>query len=314
MPLKNDILAELLKNNDYVSGENLARKYDKSRAAVWKAVKSLANDGYKIDAVTNKGYRLYESNDVTSQESIQSKLKSNAQVLYYPCVDSTNNVCKKLLAQGKEGVFLVVSDQQTAGRGRQGKTFVSPANSGIYFSLVLRPNTSFKNAVTATTAASVAVCRTIERLTDKKPQIKWVNDVYLDGKKICGILTEAITNFEDGTVDSVIVGIGINLKEGAFPEELKDIAGVLNADVNKNQLVAGVVDELIEINTGDYEKFIDYYRTHSMVIGKKIRIIKAGEETFATAVSIDRQGGLEVELENGERTVLRSGEISIRNV
>lgn len=314
MSLKKDILSELFKNNDYISGEYLARKYGKSRAAVWKAVKSLTENGYKIDAVTNKGYRICEDKDITSSESIQSKLKSKVEVLYYPCVDSTNNVCKKLLAQGKEGVFLVVSDQQTAGRGRQGKTFVSPKNSGIYFSLVLRPNTSFKNAVTATTAASVAVCWAIENLTDKKPQIKWVNDVYLDGKKICGILTEAITNFEDGTVDSVIVGIGINLKEGAFPEELKDIAGVLNADINKNQLVAGVVDKLMEINTGDYEKFIDYYRTHSMVIGKKIKIIKGNDETFATAVSIDSQGGLEVELENGEHTVLRSGEISIRKV
>ena len=314
MSLKKDILSELFKNNDYISGEYLARKYGKSRAAVWKAVKSLTDNGYKIDAVTNKGYRICEDKDITSSESIQSKLKSKVEVLYYPCVDSTNNVCKKLLAQGKEGVFLVVSDQQTAGRGRQGKTFVSPKNSGIYFSLVLRPNTSFKNAVTATTAASVAVCWAIENLTDKKPQIKWVNDVYLDGKKICGILTEAITNFEDGTVDSVIVGIGINLKEGAFPEELKDIAGVLNADINKNQLVAGVVDKLMEINTGDYEIFIDYYRTHSMVIGKKIKIIKGNDETFATAVFIDPQGGLEVELENGEHTVLRSGEISIRNV
>lgn len=314
MSLKSDILSEFLKSEDYISGEYLARKYDKSRAAVWKAVKSLTNDGYKIDAVTNKGYRLYENKEVTSAESIQSKLKSNVKVLYYACVDSTNNVCKKLLAQGKEGVFLVVSDQQTAGRGRQGKTFVSPANSGIYFSLVIRPNTSFKNAVTATTAASVAVCCAIEKLTDKKPQIKWVNDVYLDDRKICGILTEAITNFEDGTVDSVIVGIGINLKEGAFPEELKDVAGVLNADINKNQLVACVVDKLIEINTGDYEKFIDYYRAHSMVIGKKIRIIKRNNEILATAVSIDRQGGLEVELENGEHTVLRSGEISIRKV
>lgn len=314
MSLKKDILSELFKNNDYISGEYLARKYGKSRAAVWKAVKSLTDNGYKIDAVTNKGYRICEDKDITSSESIQSKLKSKVEVLYYPCVDSTNNVCKKLLAQGKEGVFLVVSDQQTAGRGRQGKTFVSPKNSGIYFSLVLRPNTSFKNAVTATTAASVAVCWAIENLTDKKPQIKWVNDVYLDGKKICGILTEAITNFEDGTVDSVIVGIGINLKEGAFPEELKDIAGVLNADINKNQLVAGVVDKLMEINTGDYEIFIDYYRAHSMVIGKKIKIIKGNDKTFATAVSIDPQGGLEVELENGEHTVLRSGEISIRKV
>lgn len=312
MALKNDVLSELLKSNSYISGEELAEKFDKSRAAVWKAVKSLINEGYNIDAVTNKGYRLYENKDVTSAESIKSKLKTPVDVLYYPSVDSTNNECKRLLAQGKQGAFLVVSDQQTAGRGRQGKTFVSPAKTGIYFSLVIRPNTSFKNAVTATTAASVAVCWAVEKLTDKKPRIKWVNDVFLDGKKICGILTEAITNFEDGTVDSVIVGIGINLKEGAFPEELKDIVGVLDADINKNLLVATVIDKLVEINTGDYKAFIDYYRTHSLVIGEKIRIIRSDGEVHAVALAIDEQGGLEVELENGERTVLRSGEISIR--
>lgn len=314
MSLKNDILSELFKSNDYISGEFIAEKYDKSRAAVWKAVKSLTKEGYSIDAVTNKGYKLFEDKNITSAQSIKSKMKTSADVLYYPSVDSTNNECKRLLAHGKQGVFLVVSDCQTAGRGRQGKAFVSPANTGIYFSLVIRPNTSFKNAVTATTAASVAVCMAVEELTDKKPVIKWVNDVYLDGRKICGILTEAITNFEDGTVESVIVGIGINLKEGAFPKELKDIVGFLDADINKNLLVARVIDNLVKINTGDYKTFIDYYRTHSMVIGQKIRIIKGDEQIEATALAIDQQGGLEVQLENGEKTVLRSGEISIRKI
>lgn len=314
MSLKNDILSELFKSNDYISGEFIAEKYDKSRAAVWKAVKSLTKEGYSIDAVTNKGYKLFEDKNITSAQSIKSKMKTSADVLYYPSVDSTNNECKRLLAQGKQGVFLVVSDCQTAGRGRQGKAFVSPANTGIYFSLVIRPNTSFKNAVTATTAASVAVCMAVEELTDKKPVIKWVNDVYLDGRKICGILTEAITNFEDGTVESVIVGIGINLKEGAFPKELKDIVGFLDADINKNLLVARVIDNLVKINTGDYKTFIDYYRTHSMVIGQKIRIIKGDEQIEATALAIDQQGGLEVQVENGEKTVLRSGEISIRKI
>lgn len=314
MSLKNDILSELFKNSDYVSGEFLAEKYSKSRAAVWKAVKSLEKEGYRIDAVTNKGYKLFEDKNVTSAQSIKSKMKTSCDVIYYPMVDSTNNECKRLLAKGKQGRFLVVSDCQSSGRGRQGKTFVSPAETGIYFSLVIRPNTSFENAVTATTAASVAVCMAVESLTDKRPQIKWVNDVYLDGRKICGILTEAVTNFEDGTVDSVIVGIGINLKENAFPEELKNIVGFLDADVNKNLLVARVIDNLVKINTGDYDTFIDYYRTHSMVIGQKIRIIKGEEQIEATALAIDRRGGLEVELENGEHTVLRSGEISIRKI
>lgn len=312
MALKNDILNELLSTSDYMSGEQLARKFNKSRAAVWKAVKALINDGYRIDAVTNKGYRLCEDNDVTSAQSIKSKLKADIDVIYYPTIDSTNNECKRLLAQGKEGMFLVVADSQTAGRGRQGKAFVSPANTGIYFTLVMRPNTSLKNAVTTTTAAAVAVCMAVEALTGKVPKIKWVNDVYIDERKVCGILTEANTNFEDGTVDSIIIGIGINLKENSFPPELKDVVGFLDAEVNKNQLVAYIADKLAEINTGDYNMFIDYYRTHSMVIGQKIKIIRSGEELIGTAIAIDKRGGLEVEFENGERTVLRSGEITIR--
>ncbi|MGN1201989.1 MAG: biotin--[acetyl-CoA-carboxylase] ligase [Eubacterium sp.] len=313
MSLKNDILFELLNNNDYISGQQLAEQFCKSRAAVWKAVKNLINEGYKIDAVTNKGYKLMENNDLVSAQSIKVNLKENIDVLYYLSIDSTNNCCKRLLADGKQGIFLVAADEQTAGRGRQGKSFYSPAQTGIYFSLVIRPETTLQNAVTATTAAAVAVCKAIEKLTDKKPKIKWVNDVYLNGKKICGILTEAMTNFEDGTVDSVIIGIGINVKTVDFPDDVES-AGCLDADINRSRLIAEIVNELLKISGGDYKSFIDYYRSHSLVIGEKIRFIQNGKITPATAVAIDETGGLEIELENGEHTVLRSGEISIRKM
>lgn len=313
MSLKNDILYELLNHNDYISGQALAEKFDKSRAAVWKAVKNLIAEGYDIDAVTNKGYKLTENNDLISAQSIKANLKEDIEVLYYPSVDSTNNCCKRLLADGKQGSFLVTADEQTAGRGRQGKSFYSPPLTGVYFSIVIRPHTTLQNAVTATTAAAVAVCRAIEKLTDKKPKIKWVNDVYLDGKKICGILTEAITNFEDSTVDSVIVGIGINIKTVDFPEDVK-IAGSLDAGISRSRLIAEIADELLAIAQGNYKSFIDYYRSHSLVLGEKIKFIQNGRVTPATAVAIDETGGLEVMLENGEHTTLRSGEISIRRI
>ena len=313
MSFKNDILSELLKSEEYVSGQELAEKFGKSRAAVWKAVKNLIKDGYEIDAVTNKGYRLTENNDTISARKIKSNLKTELDVFYYPSLDSTNNCCKRMLADGKQGTFLVTADRQTAGRGRQGKSFYSPALTGVYFSLVIRPHSSLQNAVTATTAAAVAVCRSIERLTDRKPKIKWVNDVYLDGKKICGILTEAITNFEEGTVESVIIGIGINIKSDDFPDDVES-AGCLGAGISRSRLIAEVTNELLNIAVGDYESFIDYYRSHSLVIGQRIKFIQNGRVTPATAVAIDETGGLEVELENGEHTVLRSGEISIRKI
>ncbi len=313
MALKTDILFELLKNDDYISGQNLAEKFGKSRAAVWKAVKNLIKDGYDIDALTNRGYRLTENNNRISAESIKAHMKNDIDVFYFPSVDSTNNSCKHMLADGKSGVFLVTADQQTAGRGRQGKSFYSPPMTGVYFSLVIRPHTVLQNAVTATTAAAVAVCRAIESTTDKRPKIKWVNDVYLDGKKICGILTEAVGNFEDGTVDSVIIGIGINIKTDQFPDSA-GLAGSLDANVSRSRLIAAVTDELLAIAGNDYSSFIDYYRSRSMVIGERIKFIQNARVTPAKAIAIDEHGGLEVELEDGSHTVLRSGEISIRKM
>lgn len=313
MALKNDILYELLSANDYISGEELANKFSKSRAAVWKAVRSLKTDGYDIDAVTNRGYKLLDNNNLISAEEIKSKLKYDIDVVYYPTIDSTNNQCKRFLADGRQGVFLVTADEQTAGRGRQGKSFYSPAMTGVYFSLVIRPETSLQNAVTATTAASVAVCKAIETLTPLKPKIKWVNDVYLNGKKVCGILTEAITNFEDAIVESVVIGIGINISTIDFPDEAGN-AGSLDFKISRSALIAEIVNNLMQIALGDYKTFIDYYRSHSLVIGKRINFIENGRITQATAVAIDETGGLEVELDGGDKRVLRSGEISIRQI
>ncbi|MCM1286419.1 MAG: biotin--[acetyl-CoA-carboxylase] ligase [Acetobacter sp.] len=313
MSLKNDILYELLNTTDYISGEYLAQKFGKSRAAVWKAIKALRAQGYQISAVTNKGYMITDAKNLVSVQSIKTFMKNDIDVEYLHSVDSTNNYCKRVLAEGKNGVFLVAAHQQTAGRGRQGKSFYSPADTGVYFSLVLYPKTNLQNAVTATTAAAVAVCKAIENLTDKRPKIKWVNDVYLDGKKICGILTEAITNFEEGIVDSIIIGIGVNISTTDFPQDIEG-AGCLVADVNPSELIAKIADELITIAGSDYKSFIDYYRSHSLVIGEKIKFIRNGAATLATAAAIDETGGLVVRLEDESEIILRSGDISIRKI
>lgn len=314
MGLKDDILKKLIADDDYISGERLANEFDKSRAAVWKAIKSLEKDGYTIDAVTNKGYRLKKSNMPLTEQGIKAYLSYDIDVIHLKTVDSTNNYCKRLLANSKDGAFLVCADNQTAGRGRQGKSFYSPCDTGVYFTLVIRPDTNLSNAVTATTAAAVAVCKAIETLTALDVKIKWVNDVYLNGKKICGILTEAITDFESQTVDSVIVGIGINISTSDFPDGV-DTAGSLNVDINKAELIATIANELMNISGGDYSSFIDYYRSHSMIIGEKIKFIQNSVTQYATALSIDERGGLEVVLdETNEHIVLRSGEITVRKI
>ena len=312
MNLKEYVLYRLQQESgDYVSGQELAESSGKSRAAVWKAIKALQKEGYGISAVTNRGYALTEDNDLISENRIASAMEHRVKIYYYPQVDSTNTQARRLIDGGEREAFLVAADSQTAGRGRQGKSFYSPANTGIYMTLAVHPNTRLQNAVTATTAAAVAVCRAVERLTDAKPRIKWVNDVYCNNRKICGILTEAISDFELGIATSIVVGIGININTASFPDEVEN-AGALNASVKRAALIGAVADELLNIIFGDYSDFIDYYREHSMLLGKKINYIEKGRVTPAVAAAIDETGGLVVKTANGEMKTLRSGEISIR--
>ncbi len=311
MSTKEDVIRILMNSDGYVSGEVLARKLGKSRAAVWKAIRALRSEGVTIDAVTNKGYLLTDSNDVLNENVIAARLDYDTKVMFYPVIDSTNTQAKRLINEDEDGNLLVVAAAQTGGRGRQGKSFYSPEKSGVYFSFVTHPMESLQNVVGATTAASVAVCRAIESLTDIRPAIKWINDVYVGGKKVCGILTEALTDFETGTVTSVIIGIGVNISTSDFGPDV-DGAGCLACPVRRADLIAAIANELNCINLSDRSRMMDYYRSHSMIIGEEINFIRSGVVTPATAVSIHSDGGLEVRLTDGSTTVLRSGEITVR--
>lgn len=311
MTLKEFVLKELRENDGkYISGQELAEKSGKSRAAVWKAVKALKKDGFSVLAVTNRGYALDSESDVLTENRIKAAMRHDIKIICLDETDSTNSYAKRIAGDSDCGALLITADRQTAGRGRQGKHFYSPAGTGIYMSLVVHPNSLLQSAVSATTAAAVAVCRAIERLSDIRPQIKWVNDVYCGGSKVCGILTEAVSDFELGIVTSVIIGIGINISTADFPAEAGN-AGSLNADIRRADLIAATADELLDIVFGDYADFIEYYRSHSMLLGKKISFMQGGKITPATAVAIDEKGGLVVETEDGARQTLRSGEISI---
>lgn len=259
----------------------------------------------------NTALLLYNFLVTVIKMEIKSHMSSNLEVIHLETVNSTNTYAKNLLRAGKENDFLVVASEQTGGRGRQGKSFYSPAGSGIYMSLGVHPNAPLQNVITATTAASVAVCRAIENSTDKKPQIKWVNDIYLDGKKVCGILTECISDAKLSLATGLVIGVGINVETADFPSEV-DNATQLGADVDKARLIAEITDNLIALMHSDYPEFIDYYKSHSLVIGKKINCIECGRVTPATAIDIDDKGGLVVELEGGGVTTLRTGEITIR--
>jgi BirA family biotin operon repressor/biotin-[acetyl-CoA-carboxylase] ligase len=219
-----------------------------------------------------------------------------------------------MVANGYTDIALIVSEYQSEGRGRHGRSFYSPSRTGAYMTLVIHPETNLADAVSITTAAAVAVVRVIETLTDKKPLIKWVNDIYLNDKKICGILTEAVTDFETGTAQSVIVGIGVNVCTKDFPEDIGSIAASLEPwGVTRNQLVAEIASQLLDFFQNLFDKsYLEEYRAHSMVLGRKIDYYMRDKVCHATAIGIDDNGGLIIQNEDGSRDVLRGGEISIR--
>lgn len=318
MQLKLEILRLLEENRDRdLSGEWLATRFGVSRNAVWKAVKALEAEGYRITAGKNRGYRLSSENDMLSAVGIAGAIRhpiKGMAVYLHREIDSTNNEAKRLITAGQGGMALIAAEGQTAGRGRQGKSFYSPGQSGIYMTFSFPARLALQDAVSVTTAAAVAVWQAVYNLTGIETQIKWVNDLYLDGKKICGILTEAISDLESGLVQNILIGIGLNYRTTDFPPELRETAASLTpTGVSRNRMIAAIVDELLDIlsNPSD-RRYLDIYRRHSMVIGQEIVFIRGGEEFAARALDIDKEGGLVITLPDGTREILRSGEISLR--
>lgn len=306
----------------YFSGEMIAEKLNVSRTAVWKAVKNLQKEGYRIDAVRNKGYCLSEETDILSEQGIGKYLKpvcEEIQIHVEESVDSTNTLVRKQAELGTAEGYTLIANRQTSGRGRRGRTFYSPADTGIYLSILLRPKQfTAQQAVRLTTIAAVAACEALERVSGKKAEIKWVNDVFMNGKKVCGILTEASFGLEDGFLEYAVLGIGMNVcppKEG-FPEELTEIAGTVFEEAQndgKNKLAAEFLNRFMEYyrapKHGDYQT---EYRKRSFVIGKEIEVISGGKSEWARALDVDDQCQLLVEDSEGKRKLLSSGEISVR--
>lgn len=232
----------------------------------------------------------------------------DVDVLTFNEIDSTNSEAKRIAKNGFDKSQLIVANCQTAGRGRLGRNFFSPKDTGLYFTFLFKPLGSLSDSVVVTTAAAVAVVRSIEKLTKLKPMIKWVNDIYIDGFKVCGILTEAFFG-------SIAVGIGINISTKQFPLELQEKAGSLNLkNLDRNLFCAEIVLQLNNIIKSMNDRtFIAEYKAHSLVLGKRITFQFKGEEFFGTAIDIDDNGGLVVDMEDGTQRVLNTGEISIKS-
>lgn len=324
MSTKNRIL-ELLeqRRGESISGERLAEILGISRNAVWKAVKELQKDGYNIVAVTNKGYCLSDENDIISIPGIKPFLSPQTQpyadrIQIYKSLESTNKTAKEMAVAGAGHGTVIISDCQTMGRGRYSRSFFSPSG-GLYMSLILRPEVlHFENPTLVTAFAAVSVCEAIESISEKVPKIKWVNDIFIDGKKVCGILTEAVTDFESGGLDWVVLGIGINVytRTEEFPSDLQASATSIYPDKKtkgvRNKLSAEIINRILGFETtpGDTEIF-EKYKKRLMMLGKEITVIQNQLEYRATAIDVDSVGHLIVKNKNGEIITLSSGEIRI---
>lgn len=320
MTVKEHIL-KLLENNrgKYYSGQDIAEEINVSRAAVWKAVKQLQADGYRIDAVSNKGYCMSDDNDIISADSIKKHLTvpiNNIEV--YKTVTSTNDLAKQYALDLKPEGTVIVAREQTAGRGRKGRSFYSPSSTGVYISVLLRPELTAEKTLYITTAAAVAVAKAIEKISGKEAKIKWVNDIFVDGKKVCGILTEGAIDFETGKMQYAVLGIGVNIKkpENDFPSEIQNIAGSV-FDTTDKEVSSIIVAEILN-NFMNYYKnlankpFYEEYKKRMFLIGKHLTVYSGKDSYPAVAIDLDKELSLIVKDENGNIKKLNTGEVSIK--
>ena len=319
---RDEVLDFLWKNaDDYVSGEELARRLSLSRTAVWKAIGQLRDEGYEIESQPKRGYRLRSVSDVLSAEGIRRHLRhGELQLQVYKTISSTNTVLKGLAAEGAGEGLALIAEEQTAGRGRMGRSFYSPPESGLYLSLLLRPEMRAVDAVRLTACAAVAVAEAIEALSGREAQIKWVNDIFVGGRKVCGILTEASVDCESGMMHYVIVGIGVNthVPDGNFPEELRGIAGAAFGSEPVPELRCRLAAEILD-RLSDYAAnpaapaVFEGYRRRSLVLGREISILSPGRDPEpAVAVDLGEDYSLLVRLPDGSTRRLNSGEVSVK--
>ncbi len=318
MSTKDDVLDILKKNSDReMSGQQIADALGVSRAAVWKAVTALRDEGFEIEASTKRGYVLRGGADDLSVSEVRRCLPEKYREINLEVkksVDSTNTRLKAAAAGGAPSESVLIALTQTAGRGRQGRSFYSPPHTGLYMSILLRPEGDVSEAQLATIRAAVAVRRALFAAAGIESEIKWVNDVYYKKKKVCGILTEAAMDFESGGVDYLVTGIGINCttKESQFPEEMRDVAGSVELHgASRAQLAAAVISEFLKLQSTPRRELIDEYRRHSMIIGKKISFERGGITYTALAADINESGNLVVRFPDGSEQTLNSGEVHI---
>lgn len=321
--MKARILTILSNSDSYVSGQYLCEQLGVSRTAVWKVMNRLKEEGYLIDSVSNKGYRLLNQPNVVTKEAILSKLQTKymgRNVFSYDEVTSTNTVAKQLADEGEAEGTLIVSDKQNQGKGRRGRCWESPKGTGVFMTVILKPQMKPVYASMLTLVAALALNNAITDLTGLESKIKWPNDIVVNNKKVSGILTEL--SAEVDYINYIVVGIGVNVSMKDFPEELKDKATSLlleGKSISRAQLIAKTMEYLEDY----YERFL---RTHDLselkevyskvLINKDqvVRILSEEDSYIGIARGITNEGHLIVEKDNHELVEVYSGEVSVRGL
>ena len=324
---KSDILALLRSSKDYVSGQQLCAQFGVSRTAVWKAINQLKEDGYQIEAVSHKGYRLLESPDILSESEILSRLTTDwagRTLHYFNETGSTNIDAKRYAEEGEPHGTTVVANMQSAGRGRRGRLWQSPAGSAIYMTILLKPRFIPDKASMLTLVMALSVADAIAEATGLSAGIKWPNDVVVNKKKVCGILTEM--NVELDYIQYVVIGVGINVNNNSpeeFPEEIRQTATSLKIESGMQISRAALLERVLAhfeknynifTRTLDLSALMEAYDSRLLNLNAEVRVLDPKGEYTGIARGIDPTGELLVEKENGEVVPVYAGEVSVRGL
>ncbi|WP_137665129.1 biotin--[acetyl-CoA-carboxylase] ligase [Enterococcus hulanensis] len=316
MTTKEKVLARLKAAEEILSGEALAQELGVSRTAIWKAIKELEKKGYQIQHLAN-GYR-YQPSDILDAKEIQEHINQAVDVTVLETSDSTMKDAQLAVMEGKKSPLLIVADMQKAPRGRFNRPFFAAKQQGIYMSLLLEPKEQLQELPQYTILMAVAVAEAIDELLGVESQIKWVNDIYLNHRKVVGILSEAMTDVETNSLKYIIIGMGINfsIPQEIYPEELREKATSLFSDgkatTTRNQLIINIWNRFFDL-LAEQTTYLDSYRKKSFVLGKKITFKRKDQLYLGTAVAITDIGELVVDL-GDEKVTLSSGEISLSSI
>ncbi len=316
--MKNKILHILNEHkNNYISGEEISQMLHISRVAVSKHIKKLREEGYEIESQTNKGYCFCANNDILISDVIKEGLPSFYHTVeLFEQLPSTNDYMKEQANHLRDG-NVVIANEQTLGKGRNGRQFHSPKQSGIYLSIFLQPNLSIQQSLKVTACASVAIYEAIKANYGLECAIKWVNDVYLNDKKIAGILCEASLELNTASLEYMIVGMGINIHSYAMPKQIQEVAGCVedfsDKKIERNQIIHDILSYFYYYyNTIEDNTFLPIYKEHSYVLFKTIMVHEKDVSYQARVLDIDENANLIIQKEDKSLTTLSSGEISIR--